>query len=76
MPLHTYVCGTCRHQFETLVRSGESVVCPECGGGDLARQLGAIAPEARSPGLIKAGRRQAAREGHFTNYSRSERPKL
>ncbi len=76
MPLHTYVCGTCRHQFETLVRAGETATCPECGGGDLTRQLGTIAPDAKTPGLLKAGREQAKREGHFSNYSRSERSKI
>ena len=76
MPLHTYVCGTCSHQFETLVRSGEEVTCPECGGSDLSRQLGAIAPDAKSPGLLKGAREQAKREGHFSNYSRAERSKI
>ena len=39
MPLYEYECKTCRHEFETLVRNGESPRCPECGGERLEKLL-------------------------------------
>lgn len=76
MPLYSYVCTACEQSFETLVRSGETATCPACGSEDLRRELGATAPDAKLPGMIRKGRKQAAREGHFSNYSRSERSKI
>lgn len=75
MPLHTYRCKACDHGFETLVRAGETASCPSCGSADLNRQLSNVAPEGKSGAIVQSARRQAAREGHFSNYARSERPK-
>lgn len=75
MPLYTYRCTGCESEFETLVRGSETPSCPKCGSTALERQIGSIAPDAKSPGLVSKARAQAAREGHFSNYSRSERAK-
>ncbi|RAU22918.1 FmdB family transcriptional regulator [Paramagnetospirillum kuznetsovii] len=75
MPLFTYSCKGCEAIFETLVRASDTPTCPACGSGDLERQIAAIAPDAKFPGVKSRVRAQAAREGHFSNYSRSERPK-
>lgn len=75
MPLYSYRCQSCDHGFETLVRSGETPSCPSCGGADLTRQLSNVAPEGKSGAILQSARRQASKEGHFSNYSRSERPK-
>ncbi|CAO3422209.1 FmdB family zinc ribbon protein [Azospirillum endophyticum] len=75
MPLYSYRCETCGHGFETLVRSGETASCPSCGSADLSRQLSNVAPEGKSGAIVQSARRQAAKEGHFSNYSRSERPR-
>ena len=37
MPIYEYTCKGCDHQFETLVRSGETPVCASCGGAELER---------------------------------------
>lgn len=37
--------------------------------------MSAPAPAGRSAGIIRAGRQQAAKEGHFSNYSSGERKK-
>jgi putative FmdB family regulatory protein len=37
MPLYEYVCQDCRHEFETLVQTGEEVACPQCQGDHLDR---------------------------------------
>ncbi len=72
MPYYTYRCTGCDAVFETLVRSADVPACPQCGSQVLERRLGAVAPAARTPGMVGKVRAQAAREGHFSNYSRSE----
>ncbi|WP_454766043.1 FmdB family zinc ribbon protein [Cupriavidus campinensis] len=76
MPLYDYQCRDCHLQFELLVRSGASPVCPHCGGSALDKQVSAPAPPGRSKAIIASARRQAAREGHLSNYSAAERSKL
>ncbi len=39
MPLYEYTCRKCDHTFETLVRNGETVECPECHSDRLERLL-------------------------------------
>ena len=46
MPIYAYACSDCAHEFETLVRSGESPACPECGSRRLDRQISLIAKPA------------------------------
>jgi putative FmdB family regulatory protein len=48
MPLFEYACGTCDHQFEALVRGGETPACPSCHGTTLQRRQSVFA--ARSAG--------------------------
>jgi putative FmdB family regulatory protein len=31
MPIYDYKCRKCAHQFEQLVKAGETPVCPSCG---------------------------------------------
>lgn len=76
MPLHDYRCRTCGHEFETLVRSGSVPACPQCAGTALDKLLSRIAPAGTSAGIIASARRAAAKEGHFSNYSKAERAKL
>jgi len=59
-----------------LVRTGTTPVCPHCGGTGLDKQVSAPAPPGRSKSIIASARRQAAREGHLSNYSATERNKL
>lgn len=72
MPLYSYQCTSCKAEFEMLVRSSETPACPECGSDKLERQIGGLAPAGKIDGLLSAGRTQAARAGHFSNYSKSE----
>ena len=73
MPLYSYRCTPCDHRFETLVRADDVPECPNCGGQALERLGSRTAPEPKSGQIIKSGRAAAAREGHFSNYSRAER---
>lgn len=76
MPLYDYHCTACQADFELLVRASSVPTCPQCGSTALERRVSRIAPAGTSAGLIAAGRRAAAKEGHFSNYSRSERAKV
>ena len=76
MPLYSYQCTQCQAEFEALVRSSDIPVCPHCGSDKLERLIGAIAPAGKIDGLLASGRAQAAREGHFSNYSKSELKRL
>lgn len=76
MPLFSFRCKSCNHEFETLVRASEAAVCASCGGGELDKLVSRIAPEGRSGQFLKNARTVAAREGHFSNFSKAERPKF
>lgn len=39
MPLFDFVCQECEHSFETLVRNGASVNCPECRSEKVQKML-------------------------------------
>jgi putative FmdB family regulatory protein len=32
MPIYEYRCRACGTTFDTLVRKGDNVACPDCGG--------------------------------------------
>jgi putative FmdB family regulatory protein len=76
MPIYDYHCPACQNDFELLVRSSTVPACPQCGAAGPERRLSLTAPQGTSQGIIAAGRRAAAREGHFSNYSKAERAKL
>jgi len=73
MPLYSYHCTKCDNEFELLVGSADVPVCPSCGGDKLERLMSRIAPDGKSRGYAKTMRAAAARQGHLSNYSRSER---
>lgn len=75
MPLFDYHCPACGADFERLVRSDTVVACPSCGATQVERQVSRIAPAGTSAAILAAGRRAAAKEGHFSNYSKAERAK-
>jgi putative FmdB family regulatory protein len=75
MPLYSYRCTKCEKEMELLVSSSEAPECPSCGSEKLERLLSRVAPEGKSRGYAKQMRGAAAREGHLSNYSRSERGK-
>ena len=50
--------------------------CPQCGSIRLERQISAPVPPGQSKAIIASARRQAAREGHLSNFSKAERGKL
>jgi putative FmdB family regulatory protein len=75
MPIYDFLCTKCEHPFETLVRATDTPVCPECGTDQVRKLLPRPAPPGKSKDIIASAHRQAAREGHFSNYAPSERPR-
>jgi putative FmdB family regulatory protein len=73
MPLYSYRCRKCEKDVELLINFEDTPVCPTCGSQNLERLVSRTAPEGKSRGLVKSARAQAAREGHLSHYSRSER---
>lgn len=73
MPLYDYHCDACDKQFELLVRSADVPVCPTCGTPQIKRLVAAIAPAGKAKGVASSMRAAAAREGHLSNFGRSER---
>jgi putative FmdB family regulatory protein len=62
MPIFEYACRACRHEFEQLVRTGDTPACPSCASRDLDKLLSLAtfnSAGARRANVAKA--RQAAR---------------
>jgi len=73
MPLYSYHCSKCEKEFELLVSSSDVPVCPACGSDKLDRLMSRVAPDLKNGRYAKKMRAAAGREGHLSNYSRSER---
>jgi putative FmdB family regulatory protein len=72
MPIFDFHCAACASYFELLVRSGTTPACPTCASRDITRQLSAPPAAGKTAALLQRARTQAAQEGHFSNYHRSE----
>jgi putative FmdB family regulatory protein len=71
MPLYDYTCKKCDQTFELLVRSSQTPECPKCGSRRLDRHVSMPTAPGKSGAIIAAGRARAAREGHLSNYRRT-----
>ena len=76
MPFFDFHCRDCNQNFERLVRGDTTPTCPHCGSTKLNKQLPTLSAPAKSKSIIACARAQAASEGHFSNFSASERKKL
>lgn len=72
MPIYDYRCKDCNKTFDLLVMTGTVPVCPECGSQNLEKLVSVLAPHGKTADILKQARSQAAREGHFSNYKKSE----
>lgn len=68
MPLYGYHCAQCDKNVELLIGFNDTSACPTCGSTSMQRLMSGMAP----PG-IRSARTKAAREGHLSNFGRSER---
>lgn len=60
MPIYEYLCQACGHQFEKLVRHGQTPDCPSCQSSELERLLslpGISTEKSRKHSLSEARRR-------------------
>ena len=63
MPIYEYECRGCTHQFEQLVRTGDTPHCPKCSGQDLERLLSHVAVSSEHTRQLHFNQaRQAARK--------------
>ena len=65
MPLYEYACRGCGRRFEVLQRVGaghDGIVCPGCGGAEVAKQLSTFASATSSTagGAMPCGAPSAA----------------
>lgn len=75
MPIYDYRCSDCNKTFELLVRMSAVPDCPECGSQKMEKSVSLPAPQGQTAGILSRARTQAAREGHFSHYKPSERPR-
>jgi putative FmdB family regulatory protein len=62
MPIYEYRCDGCGHEFEQLVRTGDTPACPSCQGRTLERLLSMCAVSSEHSRQAAFNRaRQAAR---------------
>jgi putative FmdB family regulatory protein len=54
MPIHEYVCASCRVEFEELVRGDEEVRCPHCDSPRAEKKLSTFALARASGGSREA----------------------
>jgi putative FmdB family regulatory protein len=79
MPLYEYLCRSCSHEFEVLVRPGDAAPkCTSCGGDDLEKLLShlAVSTEAtRSTSFNKARERakKANRDKEIAQFEYEEK---
>lgn len=74
MPLYDFRCNTCNKTMEMLTKADSTPCCPECGDA-MEKLLSCPVAPGQSASIIASARAQAAREGHFSNYKPSERPR-
>jgi putative FmdB family regulatory protein len=55
VPIYEYACMECESHFEELVRaSGQAVTCPECGAGNVLKQLSTFAVHGAASSSVTA----------------------
>jgi putative FmdB family regulatory protein len=68
MPIYEYRCSACSHEFEALVRTGDTPACPQCASRALERLLSQFAVDS-------AGTRQGNRDRSMAKGIRRQRDK-
>ena len=76
MPIYDFHCLSCDRVFERIVRADALPDCPHCGTAQVEKLLSMPAAPGKSAGIIASGRKQAAREGHFSHYSKAEKARV
>jgi putative FmdB family regulatory protein len=60
MPIYEYVCRSCAHEFELLVRKGKTPACTSCGATELERRLSlpSVKSESTKSQAMRAAKRR------------------
>lgn len=57
MPIFEFVCSSCHHEFDELVRASkaaDAITCPSCGSRRAERRLSVFAARAANPSKATA----------------------
>lgn len=78
MPLFEYHCRACAHEFEALIRPGDTPKCTSCGSEDLEKLLSHLAvstEQTRSSNFTKARARakKANRDKEVAQFEYEEK---
>lgn len=78
MPLYEYQCRACAHEFEALIRPGDTPKCTSCGSEDLEKLLSHLAvstEQTRSSNFKKARARakKANRDKEIAQFEYEEK---
>ena len=78
MPLYEYQCRACAHEFEALIRPGDTPKCTSCGSEDLEKLLSHTAvstEQTRSTNFTKARARakRANRDKEVAQFEYEEK---
>ncbi|MCK6393683.1 zinc ribbon domain-containing protein [Zoogloea sp.] len=73
MPIYDFHCLSCDRIFERITRADALPDCPHCGAAQVEKLVSMPAAPGKSAAIIASGRRQAAREGLFSNYSKADK---
>ena len=78
MPLYEYQCRACAHEFEALIRPGDTPKCTSCGSLDLQKLLSHTAvstEQTRSTNFTKARARakKANRDKEVAQFEYEEK---
>ncbi len=74
MPIYDYKCRDCGHQFDELVKLGETPPCPECGGADLEQliSLPAVSTDKTRARTMGIARRKASAVKREKDHAQAE----
>ena len=62
MPIYEYECQGCHHEFEQLIRTGDTPHCPRCQGTELSRLLSHVSVSSENSRQVSFNKaRQAAK---------------
>jgi putative FmdB family regulatory protein len=65
VPIYEYVCKSCGHEFEKLVRGGKEPVCPSCGAAKVERvfSLPTVQSESTRAQAMRAAKKRDKAQG-------------
>lgn len=65
MPIYEYVCKSCNHKFEALVRGSKAPACEACGSEELERLLSMpyVKSETTKAASMRAAKKRDQKQG-------------